>query len=143
MKHNPILVLDMDGTVVAHEYPDIGKDIGAVPYLKQLTDVGVKIILYTMRSHLKVTKYEKFKDVDRDCLQEAIDWFKNNDIPLFGVNENPEQKWWTESPKPHGDLCLDDRNLGTPLIFNPILGRHHVDWNTVGPQLLRWAGVSK
>ena len=27
-----------------------------------------------------------------DGLQDAIDWFKKHDIPLFGVNENPTQK---------------------------------------------------
>ena len=44
------IAVDFDGTCVTHEYPNIGKDIGAVPVLKKLTDSGHKIILNTMRS---------------------------------------------------------------------------------------------
>ena len=31
-----VIALDFDGTVVTHEYPYIGEDIGAVPVLKEL-----------------------------------------------------------------------------------------------------------
>ena len=42
--------IDFDGTCVTHEYPKIGKDIGAVPVLKELVEKGHKLILNTMRS---------------------------------------------------------------------------------------------
>lgn len=45
-----IIAVDFDGTVVSHEYPHIGEDIGAVPVLKELVAAGHKLILYTMRS---------------------------------------------------------------------------------------------
>lgn len=32
--------IDADGTIFTHDYPLIGKDIGAVPILKKLTDNG-------------------------------------------------------------------------------------------------------
>ena len=44
------IAIDFDGTCVTHEYPNIGKDIGAIPVLKQLVKDGHKLILYTMRS---------------------------------------------------------------------------------------------
>jgi predicted mannosyl-3-phosphoglycerate phosphatase (HAD superfamily) len=73
-----VIAVDFDGTCVTHEYPHIGKDIGAVPVLKSFVEAGHRLILYTMRSG---------KELD-----EAVDWFKRNGIPLSGVNENPSQK---------------------------------------------------
>lgn len=47
-----IIGIDFDGTVVTHDFPKIGKDIGAVPILKRLVDNGHKLILFTMRSDI-------------------------------------------------------------------------------------------
>ena len=51
-------------------------------------------------------------------LADAIKWFIDNEIPLFGANENPTQKSWTTSPKVHANLYIDDAALGCPLIFD-------------------------
>jgi hypothetical protein len=112
------IAVDFDGTCVTHEYPNIGKDIGAVPVLKKLTDSGYKIILNTMRSGKE--------------LAAAIKWFIDNDIPLFGANENPTQKSWTTSPKVHAHIYIDDAALGCPLKNDPsISDRPYVDWEKV------------
>lgn len=112
------IAVDFDGTCVTHEYPNIGKDIGAVPVLKKLTDSGHKIILNTMRSG--------------DKLKEAMQWFTDNNIPLYGANENPTQKSWTESPKVFANLYIDDAALGCPLIFDhAVSSRPFVNWNAV------------
>lgn len=42
-----IIAVDFDGTCVTHEFPRVG----AAEVLKELTDKGHKIILFTMRSH--------------------------------------------------------------------------------------------
>lgn len=47
--HNALIAVDFDGTVVTHAYPEIGDDAGAVAVLKELTDNGCRLILYTMR----------------------------------------------------------------------------------------------
>lgn len=123
-----IIAVDFDGTCVTHEYPDVGKNIGAEIVLKALTDEGHDLILYTMRDHPADNSV-------RDPLQEAIDWFSQNDIPLFGVNENPTQKSWTTSPKPYANLYIDDAALGIPTIK---LGKKpFVDWYTAAFSL-RW-----
>jgi hypothetical protein len=112
------IAVDFDGTCVTHEYPRIGKDIGAVPVLKKLTDSGHKIILNTMRSG--------------DKLVEAIQWFADNNIPLYGANANPTQKDWTDSPKVFANLYIDDAALGCPLIFDhAVSSRPFVNWNAV------------
>lgn len=47
-----IIGIDFDGTVVTHDFPKIGKDIGAVTILKRLVENGHKLILFTMRSDI-------------------------------------------------------------------------------------------
>jgi hydroxymethylpyrimidine pyrophosphatase-like HAD family hydrolase len=48
---NKIIAIDFDGTCVSHEYPLVGKDIGAIPVLKELMSNGHRLILFTMRSN--------------------------------------------------------------------------------------------
>lgn len=122
-----IIAVDFDGTCVTHEYPNIGKDINAVPVLKELVENGHKIILYTMRC-------------DKE-LKEAVQWFESNDIPLFGINENPTQRKWTKSPKIYAHLYIDDAALGIPLnLDKSISNRPFVDWKSV-KVLLQNTGV--
>lgn len=107
-----IIAIDFDGTCVTHEYPNVGKDIGAVPVLKKLVADGHKLILYTMRSGEK--------------LDAAVQWFKKNEIELYGVNHNPGQESWTDSPKVHANIYIDDAALGCPLHLDG--SGHYVDW---------------
>jgi hypothetical protein len=120
IKEKIILAIDFDGTCVTHEYPKVGRDIGAVPVLKELTDNGHKLMLWTMRSR-------KLTEKGVDALQEAIDWFTKNEIPLWGINKNPEQSTWTNSNKQYAHIYIDDAALGCPLIHNEI-ERPFVDW---------------
>jgi len=116
-----IIAVDFDGTVVSHEYPHIGEDIGAVPVLKELVAAGHKLILYTMRSgHL---------------LDEARMWFERNGIELYAVNENPEQSSWTSSAKVYANLYIDDCALGCPIRFEDGIRRPFVDWHKVRERL--------
>lgn len=112
------IAIDFDGTCVTHDYPRIGKEIGATKVLKRLVEAGHKLILNTMRSGKE--------------LKEAINWFKENDIELYGANENPTQKRWTKSPKVYAHLYIDDAALGCPLKMDlNISDRPFVDWEVV------------
>lgn len=118
------IAIDFDGTCVTHEFPAIGKDIGAVNVLKTLVENGHHLILNTMRSH---KLYE-----GKDTLQEALDWFNNNKIQLFGIGENPTQKNWTDTTKPYAHFYIDDANLGAPLIKDcPTVYRPFIDWKYI------------
>ena len=118
-----IFAIDFDGTCVTHEFPRVGKDIGAVPVIKRIVGAGHKIILFTMRGSGKE-------------LDDALEWFRKNDIPLFGINKNPTQRSWTISPKPYANYYIDDAALGCPLTYNPELcDRPYVDWNVVEKML--------
>ena len=88
-----VIAIDFDGTCVTNDYPYIGKDIGAVPVLKKIVEKGHRIILYTMR--------------DNERLKDAEQWFESNNIPLWGVNNNPAQERWSSSPKIYAHLYID------------------------------------
>jgi hypothetical protein len=112
------IAIDFDGTCVTHDYPKIGKDIGAVPILKKLVESGHRLILYTMRSGKE--------------LQEAREWFAENGIALYGAQFNPTQKEWTSSNKCYAQLYIDDAAYGCPLKFNAdISHRFFVDWEYI------------
>lgn len=112
------IAIDFDGTCVTHDYPRIGKDINAIDVLKKLVVNGHKLILNTMRSG---------KELD-----EAVNWFKENNIELFGINENPTQKRWTDSTKVYAHMYIDDAALGCPLKLDLSLSnRPFVDWEVV------------
>ena len=125
------ICIDFDGTCVTHEFPEVGKDIGAVPVLKKLVDNGHQLILFTMRSdidHVTSDDYDIHQQPG-NYLTEALGWFERHGIPLFGINTNPNQHTWTHSPKAYGQLYIDDAALGVPLKVNTGLSkRPFVDW---------------
>lgn len=109
------IAIDFDGTCVTHDFPLVGKDIGAIPVLKELVNNGHKLILFTMRSGNE--------------LIEAENWFKQNDIPLYGIQHDPDQNKWTSSPKCFANLYIDDAALGAPLKTDDKLSdRPFIDW---------------
>ena len=113
-----VIAIDFDGTCVTNDYPYIGKGIGAVPVLKRIVEKGHRIILYTMR--------------DNERLKDAEQWFESNNIPLWGVNNNPAQERWSSSHKIYAHLYIDDAALGVPLKFDRnISDRAFVDWEEV------------
>jgi hypothetical protein len=115
------IVVDFDGTCVTHEFPLIGKEVGAVPVLQDLVKQGHNLILFTMRSGL--------------YLAEAVEWFKKNDIRLYGIQTNPTQYKWTSSPKAYGQLHIDDASIGCPLVREKDT-RPYVDWVKVKELLM-------
>jgi len=128
------ICIDFDGTCVTHDFPEIGKDIGAVPVLKELVDNGHRLILFTMRSDRKKKKKVNGEEivVEEKVLTEAVQWFEDNGIPLYGIQKNPTQRFWTSSPKAYGHLYIDDANLGCPLVYDEEMsGRPFVDWIAV------------
>lgn len=113
------IAIDFDGTCVEHKFPAVGRNVpGAVETLKELVMAGHQLILYTMRSDT--------------YLADAVNWFKQNEIPLYGIQYDPEQITWTSSNKCNASLVIDDRNLGIPLRQPATVGdRPYVDWTEV------------
>lgn len=117
------ILIDFDGTCVTHEFPLVGKNIGAAQVLRDLVSNGHRLILFTMRAE--------------DCsIQPAIDWFAENGIALYAVQRQPEQHKFTSSPKALGDLMIDDTALGVKL-YSCRLSRDCVDWQWAAAELQR------
>lgn len=128
--------VDFDGTCVTHDYPNVGADIGSARVLRKLVQNGHKLILFTMRSHKPFERPNG--ELDHNGLNDAINWFKMNDLPLFGVQTNPTQHHWTESPKSYANLMIDDSALGCPLMLDTrISPRPFVDWEAVEKLLIQ------
>ncbi len=121
-----VIAVDFDGTCVSHEYPRMGKDIEAIPVLKKLVENGHKLILFTMRTNKE--------------LKEAVKWFEDNNIELWGVNENPNQKHWSSSRKVYANLYVDDLGLGIPLAYDT--DRPYVNWLEVEKLLISAGYIS-
>ncbi len=138
-----IIGIDFDGTCVTHEFPNVGQSIGAERVLRRLVEAGHQLILFTMRSDIESvsTADPSIQPVSGNHLTAAIEWFQERGIPLWGVNENPEQKSWTGSPKPYCHIYIDDAALGCPLIYTDN-GKAFVDWAKVD-RMLAMLGVLK
>jgi len=97
------IAVDFDGTIVTHNYPEIGEEIPfATQTLRMLTDKGHRLILWTVRQG-------RFLD-------EAVEWCRQRGVEFYAVNldypeETPQNnEHWTRKLKV--DVFIDDRNLG-------------------------------
>ena len=112
-----IIAVDFDGTIVDHEYPEIGKPkLFAFETLKAMQEQGHQLILWTYR----VGKY----------LDKAVEYCKENGIEFYSVNRNyPEEVYDdTISRKIIADVYIDDRNVGGFLGWSEI-------WKILNPDL--------
>jgi hypothetical protein len=90
-----------------------------------------------LRDFLLAVKVEDGAMVyEETFLSDAVNWFERNNIPLYGIQQNPTQMEWTNSPKAYGQLYIDDAALGCPLIYpEDIQQRPFVDWEKVSGML--------
>lgn len=112
-----IIAIDFDGTLAEHAYPAIGDEVeGAIRVCKKLQEAGHRLILYTMRSG--------------EQLEEAVAWCAERELIFWAVNENPQQKEWTNSPKIYAHHYIDDAAIGCPLVPDES-ERPYVDWDAI------------
>jgi hypothetical protein len=127
MGYPKVIGLDFDGTCVKNEYPKVGGSIQAEKLLVHLHKTyNIQYMLWTMRTGPE--------------LEAAVKWFEDNDIPLWGINNNPEQARWSTSPKNYANLYVDDTALGMPLIEG-YKGKPYVDWSEAGVWLEDWCNT--
>jgi hypothetical protein len=116
------ICIDFDGTIVDHQYPDIGAPAPeALEWMEEFTKAGAKLILFTMRSGEELTQ--------------AAQYLRENGISMYGINRNPDQYSWTDSPKAYGHIYIDDAAFGCPKIRPHGFARDCVDWGKVGPSV--------
>ena len=123
------ICVDFDGTIADHRFPEIGPPVpGALEWMAKFQAAGARLILFTMRS-----------DGGRsgNVLSAAVDYLQENGIELYGINKNPTQVHWTNSPKAYGQLYIDDAAFGCPLIQPDGFNRPCVNWEIVGPEVMK------
>jgi hypothetical protein len=124
------IAIDFDGTIVGHCFPELGPPVpGAIEWMKNFQEAGVKLILWTMRSDRP----------DGQFLSDAIAYCKLNGIEFYGINHDPDQDSWTSSPKAYANIYIDDAAAGCPLREHPHgkVKRLCVDWSIVGPTVMQ------
>ena len=112
-----VIGIDFDGTIVKHKYPKMGEPIeNCLEVIERLSEVGHKIVLYTMRNG--------------ERLADAVEYLEHEGVELYGVNDNPTQKHWApDSRKVFCHVYIDDAALGCPLVHEG--ARPYVDWYAV------------
>ena len=141
-----VIAIGFDGVCVKDAYPRIGAEINAAPVLRKLTDTGHRLVLYTIRTDIKhaIPKRKGSKIQKGLLLTQALVWFEANNIPLWAVNRNPEQRSWSQSRKIHADLYIDNKTIGVPLI-SPFDEKPFLDWQAIDNWLERgcyyWNGL--
>lgn len=94
-----IAAVDFDGTIVEDRYPEIGKvNERTVKYIKHLKKNGYKLILWTCRNGIDLTK--------------AIEFCRNIGLVFDAINDNlPEikVKYQNNSRKIFANIYIDDR----------------------------------
>ena len=119
-----VVSLDFDGTLVRTDsYPffDPTPLPGCLETLEWLKSKGARFILLTQRDNTHVAALGRALKVNRlnsdhpTVLQEAVQWCEGNGIELWGVNENPGQRFWSDSRKVYSDLIIDDHCACIPL----------------------------
>jgi len=95
------IAVDFDGTIVEHQYPEIGKEkLFAFQTLKELEKKGARLILWTFRTG---------KELD-----EAVEFCRKNGIEFYSVNKNYPEEIMDDSVsrKIDADIYIDDKNIG-------------------------------
>jgi hydroxymethylpyrimidine pyrophosphatase-like HAD family hydrolase len=95
------IAVDFDGTIVEHEYPEIGKEkLFAFQTLKELNKLGASLILWTFRTG---------KELD-----DAVEFCRQNGVEFYAVNKNYPEEIFDESlsRKINADIFIDDKNIG-------------------------------
>ena len=95
------IAVDFDGTIVEHEFPEIGKEkLFAFLTLKELNKRGARLILWTFRTGKE--------------LEEAVEFCRKNGIEFYAVNKNYPEEIMNEAVgrKIDADVFIDDKNIG-------------------------------
>lgn len=99
-----VIAVDFDGTLCEHKFPEIGeiKEIHqkVINFIRTSKNKGHTIILWTCREDLS----------ERQYLTEAVNWCKENNIPIDYINEYPMPNFkGFATRKVCADIYIDDK----------------------------------
>lgn len=122
------LVIDFDGTLVHHSYPEIGDWVpGAKEALLEFQRLGAQMFLWTVRSNKQRSGLL--------ALQAAQKFLEDAGVVMAGYNDDPETNYYFGGPKIDADVVIDDKNFGCPLAWTTD-GTAYVDWSRITPVIV-------
>lgn len=93
-----IFAVDFDGTIVDHEFPDIGNEKPfAIETLKALQAEGHKVVIWTCRGEPYITP--------------VVEWLEQRGFKPDAINSNVVNVSGFADPKIVADVYIDDRNF--------------------------------
>lgn len=105
-----IIAVDFDGTLCTHAFPEIGEITDfhkqVINFVRKSHKNGDTIILWTCRENIPSRQY----------LTEALDWCKQNNIPIDAANTSIDDATPYDGLIPrkiYADMYIDDK------AFNP------------------------
>lgn len=102
-----IAAIDFDGTLVTHEWPNIGKPIPeVVTFVKDLQSRGWKLILWTCRTGSKLREAVKYCNKVLNLRFDAV----NNNLP-------ETIRSYGDCRKVNADLYIDDRAINSYVLL--------------------------
>lgn len=128
-KKKPLIGVDFDGTIVQHAFPHIGDEIpGAFEWMRRFVDLDARLVLWTLRTDTSA---------NGEVLKHAVEYCAKQGVvfdPDY-VNVVKGQHHWSDSPKVHVDILIDDSALGCPLLpaGDRPDDRPYADWSKIGP----------
>ena len=116
------IAIDFDGTIVEHNYPDIGKLLPRADlFMRKLEADGHHIIIWTCREGAEAEKAKEF--------------LKSSNIPFHSFNDNnPEhtKSYNNNSRKVYADIYIDDRDWDSVISWGNIYESIRTKARTLG-----------
>lgn len=134
------IYLDFDGTVVEHEYPEIGRyNHGCFEVIKKLQDAGHNFILNTYRADLNNGSLEKALHlINEDYWMLLADGMDDNftlePITQYAPNKIHPHTFDWQQIKESNQLFIDDIAYKMPLKKAVMANNDMVDWEELDKQ---------
>lgn len=128
------ILLDFDGTIVEHCYPDIGREnFGCFEIIRKWQRIGLEIHLNTYRANLNDGTLEK-------ALEFIYTHPEHNIFPFASVKKSKitPEKWDWDYHLTKGVIYIDDVTPGIPLKRSKFGNGDMVDWDEVNRQFIKY-----
>lgn len=138
-----IVYLDFDGTVVEHQYPQIGRcNFGGYRVVKALQDAGWEIILNTYRADMGKEALEKALDYVNQTWPMCEGDFETNLKPIQATEKKLHPHPWDLQEFLRTEVIyIDDSSHNVPLKPAAMSSGNMVDWAKIEFELKQFGVI--
>lgn len=133
------IYLDFDGTVVEHQWPEMGRcNFGCFEVIKKLQDAGHEIILNTYRADIGDGTLDKAIKL---LNEHSFMFFKDRETSINPILEHTKNKinpsaWNWNNHNKENVMFIDDIALDIPLKKACMTNGFMVDWDILDKQFI-------